>query len=111
MANMNADAVNFEINRLQECCVQYRAQLAEHNGWIETWFSKHNSSATPFAAAIEEQDRALAHQSELQAEVTALRGALEWYGREKNWQYNDIYMMNAVQMDRGQRAREALEDK
>ena len=28
MANMNAEAVQFEIDRLQECCEQYRVEIA-----------------------------------------------------------------------------------
>lgn len=27
MANMNAEAVQFEIERLQECCIQYRDDI------------------------------------------------------------------------------------
>ena len=31
MANMNAEAVEFEIDRLQKCCAQYRVEIEQKN--------------------------------------------------------------------------------
>ena len=57
---------------------------------------------------------AKARVDELQAEVTALRGALAWYGDEKNYGLRDVVAgmwVCPIDDDKGDRARAALEDK